>query len=328
MISMQTLGRSSALLLFSATMGLAQAQTFPDKPITMIVSYAAGATTDISARALAAGAEKILGVAITVENKGGGGGTVSTGLLASKKPDGYTVLVGSTAAITSRPMIMKVAYDPSNVVGMLQYSYFHNGSIVVNSNSPWKTIDQFIAHAKVTSGMTYAVAGAGGIPVGSQQMGVAALMKCKGLEFKMIPTQGGSKANTMLMGNHVDFTAGSGSHLPLVADGVFRELVIFQREKDQNFPNVPRLKDIGCDWEYPPDVGIFVAVPKGLPPAVFKKLEDTFTQVVKSEEFKAMLKRNYLPFDFKDSKALAVQLKAETEWYKKYFASIGVAVKN
>jgi len=133
----QTMGLG-AFILSTVTTGLVQAQTFPDKPITMIVSYAAGATTDISARTLAAGAEKILGVPITVENKGGGGGTVSTGLLASKKPDGYTVLVGSTAAITSRPMIMKVSYDPKNVVGMLQYSYFHNGSIVVNSNSPWK----------------------------------------------------------------------------------------------------------------------------------------------------------------------------------------------
>ena len=323
----QTIG-SGAFILSTVATGLVQAQTFPDKPITMIVSYAAGATTDISARTLAAGAEKILGVPITVENKGGGGGTVSTGLLASKKPDGYTILVGSTAAITSRPMIMKVSYDPKNVVGMLQYSYFHNGSIVVNSNSPWKTIDEFIAHAKSKPGKSSAVAGAGGIAVGSQQMGVAALMKCKGLDFKMIPTQGGSKANTMLMGNHVDFTAGSGSHLPLVNDSVLRELVIFQREKDQNFPKVPRLKDIGCDWDYPPDVGIFVAVPKGLPPDVFKKLEETFTQVVQSDEFKAMLKRNYLPFDFKDRKALAAQLKAETEWYKKYFATMGVAIKN
>ena len=326
MIIRQVLG-GSALVLFSAAGGLAQAQTFPDKPITMIVSYAAGATTDISARTLAAGAEKILGVPITVENKGGGGGTVSTGLLASKKPDGYTVLVGSTAAITSRPMIMKVSYDPKNVVGMLQYSYFHNGSIVVNSNSPWKTIDEFVTHAKTKPGMSYAVAGAGGIAVGSQQMGVAALMKCKGLDFKMIPTQGGSKANTMLMGNHVDFTAGSGSHLPLVKDGVLRELVIFQRERDQNFPDVPRLKDIGCDWDYPPDVGIFVAVPKGLPPAVFNKLEDAFTQVVKSEEFRTMLKRNYLPFDFKDSKTLAASLQAETEWYKNYFTEMGVLGK-
>ena len=80
----------------------AQAQPYPNKPITFYVSYAAGATTDITARALARGAETILGVPITVENKGGGGGTVAAGLLVSKKPDGYTVLIGSTSAITTR----------------------------------------------------------------------------------------------------------------------------------------------------------------------------------------------------------------------------------
>ena len=104
-----------------------QAQPYPNKPITFYVSYAAGATTDITARALARGAETILGVPITVENKGGGGGTVAAGLLVSKKPDGYTVLIGSTSAITTRPALMKVSYKASDIVGVMQFSFFHNG---------------------------------------------------------------------------------------------------------------------------------------------------------------------------------------------------------
>jgi len=81
---------------------------YPDKPITMYVAFAAGATTDLTARALAQGAEKILGVPIAVENKAGGGATVANGLLASKKPDGYTLLVTSTGSITVRPLLMKL----------------------------------------------------------------------------------------------------------------------------------------------------------------------------------------------------------------------------
>ena len=91
----------------------AQAQ-YPDKPITLYVAFAAGATTDVTARALAQGAEKILGVPITVENKGGGGATVANGLLASKKPDGYSLLVTSTGSITVRPLLMKLAYTPKD----------------------------------------------------------------------------------------------------------------------------------------------------------------------------------------------------------------------
>jgi tripartite-type tricarboxylate transporter receptor subunit TctC len=326
MIRLTTVTRCA--VLFGATAGLAQAQTFPDKPITMIVSYAAGATTDVSARALAAGAEKILGVPIAVDNKAGGGGTVAAGLLVSKKPDGYTIMVGSTGPLTIRPMLMKVSYDRANITGLLQYSYFHNGSVVVRGDSPWKTINDFVAYAKANPGMAYGTAGAGGVATGSQQLGVEALKKCKGLEFKHVPTKGGSEANTMLMGKHLEFTSGSGSHLPLVANGVFRELVIFQRTRDENFPNVPTLKDIGCDWDYPPNAGIIISVPKGVPPAVFQKLEDAFTKVAQSDDFKALLKRNYLPYDFRDSKALAGEIRSEVEWYTDYFKKTGVLKTN
>ena len=148
-------------ILFLAGSGLSWAQDYPSKTITMYVSYGAGATTDITARAMAAAAEKILGVPITVENKPGGGGTVAAGVLSSKKPDGYSLLVGSTGPLTIRPLLMKVSYQPANIIGLLQYSYFYNGSVVVPANSPWKTIDDFVVYAKDHPGMSYATAGAG-----------------------------------------------------------------------------------------------------------------------------------------------------------------------
>jgi hypothetical protein len=99
-----------------------QAQSYPNKPITFYVSYGAGATTDITARALARSAEAILGVPIAVDNKGGGGGTVAAGMLVSKKPDGYAVLIGSTAAVTIRPLLMKVSYKATDIVGVMRQS--------------------------------------------------------------------------------------------------------------------------------------------------------------------------------------------------------------
>ncbi|MEN9590360.1 MAG: hypothetical protein RLZZ481_2146 [Pseudomonadota bacterium] len=299
------------------------AQDYPNKPITFYVSYAAGATTDITARALARAAEGLLGVPITVDNKGGGGGTVAAGLLVSKKPDGYTVLIGATSAITTRPALMKVSYKPSDIVGVIQYSYFHNGSVVVPADSPWKTIEDFIEYAKKNPGMSYATAGGGGVATTSQQMGVEALKRCKGLDFKHVPTKGGTEANTMLMGRHVNFTSGSGSHNPLVVDGIFRQLVLFQTVRDDNFPQVRTLKEIGCDWENPPHSGMIATIRAGTPPAIVKKLEDTFMKIAQSDEFRAMLKQNYLPFELKDSKTLNRDLALETTWYKDYFTKTG-----
>ena len=142
-IALRAAGALLACLILPAT---AQAQ-YPDKTITLYVAFAAGATTDLTARALAQGAEKILGVPIAVENKGGGGATVANGLLASKKPDGYSLLVTSTGSITVRPLLMKLAYTPKDFRVLMQYT-FYIGGLVVPADSPWKTVDDFIEHAK------------------------------------------------------------------------------------------------------------------------------------------------------------------------------------
>ena len=140
---------AGALLTCLILPAAAQAQ-YPDKAITLYVAFAAGATTDLTARALAQGAEKILGVPIAVENKGGGGATVANGLLASKKPDGYSLLVTSTGSITVRPLLMKLAYTPKDFRVLMQYT-FYIGGLVVPADSPWKTVDDFIEHAKKKS---------------------------------------------------------------------------------------------------------------------------------------------------------------------------------
>jgi tripartite-type tricarboxylate transporter receptor subunit TctC len=292
---------------------------YPDKPITMYVAFAAGATTDLTARALAQGAEKILGVPIAVENKAGGGATVANGLLASKKPDGYTVLVTSTGSITVRPLLMKLAYKPQDFQVLMQFSYYIGG-LVVPADSPWKTVDEFVAHAKKNPGMTYASSG----PNTQQQIGVESFARCKGLSFKHVPTKGGSSANTALMGKHVDFIAGSGSHIPLVQQGTFRELVTFHVDaRDPKRPDIPVMKDIGCPPTNPPN-GMIVVAPAGLPNDVADKLTATFKTVSETPEFKALLDKYNLDYAYEDGKSVQSKFPAEIEWYKKYFQDAGV----
>lgn len=292
---------------------------YPDKPITMYVAFAAGATTDLTARALAQGAEKILGVPIAVENKAGGGATVANGLLASKKPDGYTVLVTSTGSITVRPLLMKLAYKPEDFQVLMQFSYYIGG-LVVPADSPWKTVDDFVAHAKKNPGMTYASSG----PNTQQQIGVESFARCKGLSFKHVPTKGGSSANTALLGKHVDFIAGSGSHIPLVQQGAFRELVTFHVDaRDPKRPDIPVMKDIGCPPTNPPN-GMIVVAPAGLPKDVADKLTATFKTVSETPEFKALLEKYNLDYAYEDGKSVQSKFPAEIEWYKKYFKDAGV----
>ena len=292
---------------------------YPDKPITMYVAFAAGATTDLTARALAQGVEKILGVPIAVENKAGGGATVANGLLASKKPDGYTLLVTSTGSITVRPLLMKLAYKPQDFQVLMQYS-FYIGGLVVPADSPWKTVDEFVAHAKKNPGMTYASSG----PNTQQQIGVESFARCKGLTFKHVPTKGGSAANTALLGKHVDFIAGSGSHIPLVEQGAFRELVTFHVDaRDPKRPDIPVMKDIGCPPTNPPN-GMIVVAPAGLPDDIAQKLTAAFKTVSETPEFKKLLEKYNLDYAYEDGKSVQSKFPAEIEWYKKYFQEAGV----
>ncbi len=304
------------LLSFPA---VAPAQKFPDRTITIYCGYAAGATTDLTARALADGTEKLLGVPVVVESKPGGGATVAASLVASKKPDGYTLGVISTAALTMRPHVLKLSYNPlKDFTVLTQYSRYIGGLCVLSS-SPLKTIDEFIAYAKANPGLSYGSSGM----FTQQQLAVEALAQCKGLKFKHVPTKGGAEANTALLGKHTDFVAGAGQHIAYLKQGVFRMLVVYNAEKrDPRYPDIPILKDLGC--EDVPANGYIVVGPRSMPEAVSKKLGDVFKQVVEAPPFRKLLDNYDLPYDYKDQKQLAKDIPAEFEWYKDYVQRTGM----
>ena len=130
----------SLLVAFSAT---AFGQTFPNKHINIYVGYGAGATTDLSARALGEGLEKVLNVPIVVENKPGATAGVAAAAVARQKPDGYTIGVVSTGVITVRPHIFRAPYDPLKDFTLIaQYSHYI-GALTVRGDSPIKTVEHF-----------------------------------------------------------------------------------------------------------------------------------------------------------------------------------------
>ncbi|MCE5265589.1 MAG: tripartite tricarboxylate transporter substrate binding protein [Deltaproteobacteria bacterium] len=312
------LGVISLTILTGIPASVVLAQDFPNKPITLYVGFAAGATTDIVGRALAAGVEKVLGVPVLVEQKAGASSTVCAGLVASKKPDGYTLGIVSSDAIMRLPDLIKVPYNP-----MTDFSYVgqyagYSGALVVSADSPHKTAEEFIAYAKAHPGMTYASNG-----INNQQaMSIEVLAQCKGLKFKAIPYTGGSEAITSMLGKHVDFLCGAGSHLPYVQQGKFRMLIVTQTDKrDPEYPNVPTLKELGCP-DVPPNTQIIIA-PKGMPDAIGNKLAEAFKKVADGPEFQQILKQIKSPYLFKSRQQLEKDLHAEFELYKDYHKKTG-----
>ena len=293
-------------------------QDYPTKPITIYCSYEAGATTDVTTRALAAGVEKLLGVPVVVENKAGGGATVCSALVASKKPDGYSLGVITTAALTNRPHVLKVAYNPlKDFTLIMQYTRYFGGLCVL-SESPIKTIDEFIAYARTHPGLSY---GSPGMYT-QQSLAVELLGQCKGLTFRHVPYKGGAPANTALLGKHLDFVARSGQHVMYVQQGVLRLLLLYNtNQRDPNFPNIPTLKEIGCQ-DYPGH-GMILVGPKGLPEPIVKRLGETFKRVADGPEFQKILTTFDLPYDYKDRAQLEKEIPVEYELIRDYLKKIG-----
>ena len=129
-----------------------EAPKFPTKPITLVCQFAAGGSTDLLARALASSASKLLGQPVVVENKVGASGTIGTDYVLKSKPDGYTLLTTSTGNFTSTPLVQKVPYDPNKDVKHIINIATHQIILVVHADSPWKTLEEFVAYVKANPG--------------------------------------------------------------------------------------------------------------------------------------------------------------------------------
>ncbi len=318
--SLRTVLWAGVGLLIFLIPGTGVSQDFPNKPITVYCGQEAGATTDLSARALAEGVQKDLGVPVIVDNKPGGGFTVAATLLAHKKPDGYTLGTISSAALTTRHILLKPAYDPFKDFTYLLAYGIYPGGICVRKDSPFKTIHDLIEYSRKNPGaLSYSSSGTGS----SNQLAVEFLAKQTGVKFKHVPFKGGAPACTALIGGHVDFTAGAGIHLHYVKQGTFRMLaVVTAEERDPAFPEVPTLKDLG--YKDLPHSYFILAAPNGLPVPVFKKLEAAFRSVAVSPEFRKVLQNLSIPYLFKDKSQLETELPKEYQLYSGLLKEFGM----
>jgi putative tricarboxylic transport membrane protein len=261
----------------------------------------------------------VLGVPFIMEGKPGATATVAAGAVARAKPDGYTLGVVSTGVITVRPHIMRLNYDPLKDFTLIaQYSHYV-GALTVRSDAPYKTIDEFIAYARAHPGVSYTSPGL----YSQQQLATELFRLCKGLDFTHVPTKGGSEANVQLLGKHVDFTAGAGGHLQWVKEGRMRMLVLYNTDqRDPNYPDVPTMKEIGC--QDAPALGYLVIAPKGLPDPLAKTLGDAIRKVAEGPDFQRALQRMEIPYDYKDRRQLEKDTETDFYFFKTFLEKMGV----
>ena len=287
------LGALSATAL-TATSSRLSAQTWPERSITFICPWPAGGTADQSMRALCSVAARVLGQSIAVENKVGASGMIGAKALASAKPDGYTI--GQIPiSVTRFSQLGTLAADPRKDFTYIARTSGQTFGIAVPANSPFKTLKDFVAHAKANPGkVTYAHAGVGG----ATHVGMEEFASVAGIQFNHVPYKGGSEALQGVPGGHVDALADSSSWAPHVEAGKLRLLATWGELRTARFKDVPTLRELGYDVVVDAPNGI--GAPKGLNPAVAAKLRDAFRQAANSPEFKTVIDKLDAPLLYLD----------------------------
>ncbi|MET0924200.1 MAG: tripartite tricarboxylate transporter substrate binding protein, partial [Xanthobacteraceae bacterium] len=222
---------TAGLASFAAWPGSAPAQNFPARPVTLIVPWSAGGSTDLGMRALAAATEKHLGQPIVIENRPGGSGTLAPGqMAATAKPDGYTI-AQIPITVFRLPFMTRTTFDPAKdftyIAGLTGYTF----GIVVKGDSPWKTFQEFVADAKANPGkISYGTPGAGT----TLHLTMEQIAKAQGIKWTHVPFRGTSDSTNALLGGHVNVVADASGWAPLVNSGKLRLLVIWSDKRSKS----------------------------------------------------------------------------------------------
>ncbi len=272
-----TLRRRTFLRLAAGAVALpavtrfAKAQTFPSKPVTLIVPWTPGGTTDVALRALATATERHLGRSIVIENRPGVGGTLGPAQMAAlAKPDGYTISQ-LPISVFRLPFMSRTSYDPAKdftfIIGLTGYTF----GVVVRSDAPWKTFHELLAAAKANPGtITYGTAGAGTTPhITTEQ-----IARQQGIKLVHVPFKGSAELTSAILGGHIHALADATGWAQQVNEGKLRLLVSWGASRTKNWPTVPTLREIGIDIVSNSPYGIGGA--KGMDPEIVKILHDAF----------------------------------------------------
>src|SRR5882672_2023712 len=276
----------------------ASAQTYPARPIRMVVGFSPGGPADVMARLIGQRMAMTLGQPIVVENRAGAGGTIAARFVAESEPDGYTLLLGNTSTLVISPLMYKnVGYDPLKAFAPIARLGTTSDILVTNPGFPAKSLPELIAYAKANPGkLNYSTPG-----IGTPPHLIGEMLKLRaGVEIVHVPYKSGGQSIQAVVAGEVQLTFENPAvALPLVQAGVVRALAVTSEARHPQAPDVPTLVEGGL-----PD---FVSVSftgvvgrAGIPPAIVAKLNSVINESLKSPDVAATLGK------------LAVDIKNET----------------
>ena len=311
-----------AALAFSSA--IACAQTWPDRPVKLMLAFGSGGTIDALARILADKAGERWKQSVVVENKPGGAGNIGAAAAAHAAPDGYTLHLGAQSLATNVTIVPAANFDPVRDLEPVIFIGFAQDVLMVPKDSSFKTVADLVAGAKAKPGeLNYASTGIGS----SGHLATILFSQLTGFKAEHVPYTSLGSASTDLMSGRLAFwMATLGGHLGNVKGGAVRALAVSGAERAKEIPDVPTFKELGIALVEPSTwFGIFV--PKGTPPDVIAKMNRDFNAILSEPAMKDRLSSLGFSLVGGEPKALADHLSADIAKWAKVASSPDFAAK-
>jgi tripartite-type tricarboxylate transporter receptor subunit TctC len=262
------------------------AQAYPNRPIKLIVPFAAGGPPDTLARLIADRMSTRIGQPVVIDNRPGAGATVGTRIAANSDPDGYTLLFASTSSLSIGPALFKnLDYDPAKAFAPVASLSIGSMVVTVNAGVPAKTVAELVAYAKANPGKLHYGSSVSSPP--HIAWGLFTLTTKTDIVF--VPYRATAQAMTDLVGGQIQMMIdGTGSLLPYITSGKARALAVTGATRSPDLPDVPTLVESG----YPDFVLSFwtgILAPAGTPPEIVDRLNAAINSALKSDDMRESL---------------------------------------
>lgn len=305
-------------LMLALAAGAAQpsaAQAFPDRAITIVVPFAAGGGTDITARTVGKFLERQLGQPVVVQNRTGAGGEIGMAAVAEARPDGYTLGIINTPGVVTIPIERRARFSLQSfdfIAGVVE----DPASIIVLERSPIRSIADLVAAARANpGGITLGSAGIGS----SGHIAMLLLEQAAGIQFTNVPFSGTSVAVTNMLGGQIAGTTSNiGEAFAMTAGQPVRILGVMARRRMAFAPDLPTFAEAG----YPIEAGSIrsFGAPRGVPAAVLARYEEAFAKLMQDGEFLEDARRTTQPLNFRPRAELVAALRESDRVHRELWA--------
>jgi tripartite-type tricarboxylate transporter receptor subunit TctC len=314
---------ASTLAAALVTVTSAFAQSYPNRPVRMVVPLSAGGFADVPARIIAPRLSEALGQSVFVENKPGAGATIGTDFVAKAKPDGYTLLFTGTPHVISPALYKNLPYDPLKDFASVMLVAAGPYVLVVNPQLPVKSVQELIALAKTQPGkIDYASSGNGS----AQHLVSAMFASMAGIDLSHVPYKGSGPAMQDLISGQVKVSfAGIPNVMPSLRSGKLRALAVSTPKRSPDLPDVPTVAEAGVPG-YDATLWLALLAPAGTPGEIVQKLYTEATRTLRESEVQKAIAATGVEVNIIGPQELPPFLQAEADKWGKVARESGATI--